>query len=149
MTKLDCTVTTCVHNAEKCCCKDTILVEGAQARNCCDTCCGSFEENRGGLFKNLFKTPESKLQVDCDVMNCLYNDDRTCRAERITIAGDGAMVSDRQSVRASGKNKKGSDGTQRTWNPAAFCVFRLFTAQALIDLIRRARRLMIFLKERD
>lgn len=76
----------------KCCCKNTILVEGAQARNCCDTCCGSFEENRGGLFKNLFKTPESKLQVDCDVMNCLYNDDRTCRAERITIAGDGAMV---------------------------------------------------------
>ena len=45
MTKLDCTVTTCVHNAEKCCCKNTILVEGAQARNCCDTCCGSFEEN--------------------------------------------------------------------------------------------------------
>ena len=68
MTKLDCTVTTCVHNAEKCCCKNTILVEGAQARNCCDTCCGSFEENRGGLFKNLFKTPESKLQVDCDVL---------------------------------------------------------------------------------
>ena len=31
MTKLDCTVTTCVHNAEKCCCKNTILVEGAQA----------------------------------------------------------------------------------------------------------------------
>lgn len=92
MTKLDCTVTTCVHNAEKCCCKNAILVEGAQARNCCDTCCGSFEENRGGLFKNLFKTPESKLQVDCDVMNCLYNDDRTCRAERITIAGDGAMA---------------------------------------------------------
>ena len=24
MTKLDCTVTTCVHNAEKCCCKNTI-----------------------------------------------------------------------------------------------------------------------------
>ena len=60
MTKLDCTVTTCVHNAEKCCCKSGILVEGAQAKNCCDTCCGSFEENRGGLFKNLFKTPESK-----------------------------------------------------------------------------------------
>ena len=50
MTKLDCTVTTCVHNAEKCCCKSGILVEGAQAKNCCDTCCGSFEENRGGLF---------------------------------------------------------------------------------------------------
>ena len=40
----------------------------------------------------------------------------------------GLWWSDRQSVRASGKNKKGSDGTQRTWNPAAFCVFRLFHA---------------------
>ena len=92
MTKLDCTVTTCVHNAEKCCCKSGILVEGAQAKDCCDTCCGSFEENRGGLFKNLFKTPESKLEVECDVANCLYNDDHQCRAERITIAGDGAMA---------------------------------------------------------
>ena len=27
-----------------------------------------------------------------------------------------------------GKIKKGSDGTQRTWNPAAFCAFRLFHA---------------------
>ena len=44
MTKLDCTVTTCVHNAEKCCCKSGILVEGAQAKNCCDTCCGSFDD---------------------------------------------------------------------------------------------------------
>ena len=73
MTKLDCTVTTCIHNAEKCCCKSGILVEGAQAKNCCDTCCGSFE-------------------VECDVANCLYNDDHQCRAERITIAGDGAMA---------------------------------------------------------
>lgn len=44
------------------------------------------------FFKNLFKTPESKLEVECDVANCLYNDDHQCRAERITIAGDGAMA---------------------------------------------------------
>ena len=67
-------------------------MEGANARECCDTCCGSFEENRGGLFKNLFKTPEARLQVDCDVLNCLYNDDHQCRAERISILGDGARA---------------------------------------------------------
>ena len=33
MTRLDCTVTTCVHNAEKCCCKQGILVEGSEAEN--------------------------------------------------------------------------------------------------------------------
>ena len=54
MTRLECTVASCVHNSEKCCCKQGILVEGVNARESCDTCCGSFEENRGGLFKNLF-----------------------------------------------------------------------------------------------
>ena len=90
MTRLDCTVTTCIHNAEKCCCKREISGEGMSAKNSVDTCCGSFEENRGSMFKNIFKTPESKLQIECDATHCLYNDDHQCRAEKITINGDGA-----------------------------------------------------------
>ena len=92
MTRLECSVKTCVHNSENCCCKSGIYVEGQAAKNCCDTCCGSFEENRGGMFKNLFKTPETKLMVDCDAVNCVYNDDHQCRAERISIPGDGAKT---------------------------------------------------------
>ena len=92
MTILDCSVTGCMYNEANCCHKGNIKVEGEDAKESEDTCCGSFEENRGGLFRNLFKTPESKLMVDCDVMNCLYNDDHQCRAERITIAGDGARA---------------------------------------------------------
>jgi hypothetical protein len=92
MTLLDCAVTGCAYNEDRCCCKGNIKVEGSEAVHQNETCCGSFEENRGGLFKNLFKTPESKLEVECDVANCLYNDDHQCRAERITIAGDGAMA---------------------------------------------------------
>ena len=41
MTKLDCSVTGCMHNAENCCCKNTILVEGKTAQDKCDTCCAS------------------------------------------------------------------------------------------------------------
>ena len=92
MTRLECTVSSCVHNAETCCCKSGILVEGAEAKSNRDTCCGSFEEHRGNVFKNLFKTPENRLQVECDVVTCLYNDDHLCRAEKITIAGDGAKT---------------------------------------------------------
>ena len=92
MTRLDCTVSTCVHNAEKCCCKTGIYVEGAEARKSKDTCCGSFEENQGNFFKNIFKTPESKLHVECDVVSCLYNDDHMCRAEKIAIAGGNAKT---------------------------------------------------------
>ena len=90
MTRLDCTVSTCVHNAEKCCCKSGIFVEGAEAKTGRDTYCGSFEENKGNIFKNIFKTPESKLHIECDVVRCLYNDDHMCRAEKITIMGGGA-----------------------------------------------------------
>lgn len=32
MTRLECTVASCVHNSEKCCCKQGILVEGVNAR---------------------------------------------------------------------------------------------------------------------
>lgn len=55
MTKLDCSVTGCMHNAENCCCKNTILVEGKTAQDKCDTCCGSFDEKKGGTFRNLLK----------------------------------------------------------------------------------------------
>ena len=51
---------------------------------------GSFDENKGGLFKNVFKTPESSLSVDCEAVQCIYNDNRHCAAAKIGIAGDGA-----------------------------------------------------------
>ena len=76
MTKLDCSVTGCMHNAENCCCKNTILVEGKTAQDKCDTCCGSFDEKKGGTFRNLFKTPESRLEVECEATNCVYNTER-------------------------------------------------------------------------
>ena len=34
MTRLDCNVTNCLHNAENCCCKAAIIVEGEQAKMC-------------------------------------------------------------------------------------------------------------------
>ena len=71
MTKLDCNVTGCLHNSENCCCKNVIVVEGQTAREKCDTCCGSYDENKGGMFRNMCKTPK----------------DRFCEAEHIGITG--------------------------------------------------------------
>ena len=87
MTKLDCSVTGCMHNAENCCCKNVIVVEGQTAREKCDTCCGSYDENKGGMFRNMFKTPENRLEVECEAVNCVYNKDRFCEAEHIGITG--------------------------------------------------------------
>ena len=90
MTRLDCNVTNCLHNAENCCCKAAIIVEGEQAKDTCDTCCGSFDENKDGAYHNLFKTPENRLEVDWEAVKCVYNEGRHCSADHIGIAGDGA-----------------------------------------------------------
>ena len=90
MTRLDCNVRNCLHNSDNCCCKQAIIVDGADAKEKHETCCGSFDENRDGAFHNLFKTPENKLEVDCEALKCVYNEDRHCMAEHIGIAGDGA-----------------------------------------------------------
>ena len=47
MTKLECSVENCVHNADQCCCRGSILVDGHGARDAEGTCCASFEENKG------------------------------------------------------------------------------------------------------
>ena len=85
MTKLDCNVTSCVHNADNCCCKQEIIVEGSSANKRCDTCCGSFDESRDGSFKNMFKSPESRLEIECEAVNCVYNASRRCTADRVGI----------------------------------------------------------------
>ena len=90
MTNLECTVTNCLHNCDCRCCKQTIVVDGQGAQDKKETCCGSFDENKGGAFTNLFKTPEKKLEVGCEAMNCIYNENHRCSADHIGITGDGA-----------------------------------------------------------
>ena len=54
MTLLDCAVTGCAYNEDRCCCKGNIKVEGSEAVHQNETCCGSFVE-RGG----------EKLRMQC------------------------------------------------------------------------------------
>lgn len=44
MTKLDCTVTGCLHNADNRCCKQAIIVDGHNAKDRDETCCGRKKE---------------------------------------------------------------------------------------------------------
>lgn len=90
MTRLDCNVTGCMHNAENCCCLSSITVGGKTAEKKCDTCCASYDEKTGGAFTNAFKTPESELRVACEAENCIYNKNKLCVAEHIGITGGNA-----------------------------------------------------------
>ncbi len=90
MTKLGCSVTTCLHNADLLCCKKEIEVEGQDAKTSDCTCCGSFHEKSGDSFKDSSESPNTHLDVKCEAVNCIYNTDRFCQAENIGIAGNGA-----------------------------------------------------------
>lgn len=89
MTYLDCSVTGCVYNADKCCCKGDIRVEGSEAHQNSDTCCGSFKERRGD-GTNVAKRVSKSADVACEACNCKFNKDQKCSAEHIGIAGGDA-----------------------------------------------------------
>lgn len=47
MAILDCTVENCTYNKNLRCKKDEIIVEGKNANNAEETCCGSFARKKG------------------------------------------------------------------------------------------------------
>lgn len=92
MTFLDCTVTGCVYNADKCCCKGDIQVEGKEAKKTEETCCGSFKE-RGENGSNSMTGEKSKeIDVCCQACNCKFNEAKKCSANHIGIAGGNACT---------------------------------------------------------
>lgn len=95
MTELKCTAKHCIHNADNYCCKGEIQVEGRNAEERNDTCCGSFDERRNGAFCNMEDTPSSNLEVRCDATNCVYNQDLVCHANRIDIHGPSAHTTEK------------------------------------------------------
>ena len=87
MPSLKCDVTTCLHNADKYCCKNVILVEGSDAKKPENTCCSSFDEAKENRYKNEFESKNLALSVDCEEVNCRYNQDKKCKAKHIIISG--------------------------------------------------------------
>lgn len=87
MTLLDCSVTSCVYNEDRCCCKGDIQVEGEKAIHNDETCCGSFKERRGGSGRNAEGRISKMIDVACEACKCVFNEDRKCSADHIGIAG--------------------------------------------------------------
>ncbi len=62
MTKLDCNVVNCSYNADNCCKRGDIHVEGIQAKTPSETCCGSFAPKGCGCGSN--STQEAKKDTN-------------------------------------------------------------------------------------
>lgn len=90
MTELKCGVDNCFYNKSDCCCKGEIIVEGHSAECTSETCCGSFQAKKDCTCSNATEHPTLTIQVDCDAVTCVYNEDRKCNADKIGIAGRGA-----------------------------------------------------------
>lgn len=90
MVNTNCSVTSCMHNSESCCCKNEIMVDGQNATTSENTCCASFDERRGESFKNSYETPDEHLKINCEASQCVYNDNMICKADHVDISGNGA-----------------------------------------------------------
>ena len=73
MTGLKCNVTSCANNEQYQCCLPDIQVAGLDAKECCETCCASFE-NKSVAKNNAIRhdVPNHALQVNCNVFTCVH-----------------------------------------------------------------------------
>ena len=93
MPKLTCTADACIYNQDKYCIRNRIHVQGSKALSGDETQCGTFklkqEEN-----KNIYSTEFARfgavnehLSIDCDSLNCYYNDNKLCVKSNVKIEG--------------------------------------------------------------
>lgn len=90
MPELKCTVQTCAHNKDDYCALDRIVVGGNAARKAEETCCDSFVERTGTAASNSVGHASAYSSVDCQAMDCMYNDKCACRAGKISVEGGNA-----------------------------------------------------------
>lgn len=88
-TYLDCYVTSCVYNSDRCCGKGDIVVQGKEAKKNKETCCGSFKE-RSSQTTNAVGNLTKDIAIVCEAENCRFNEEKNCTAERISVAGANA-----------------------------------------------------------
>ncbi|QIB69539.1 DUF1540 domain-containing protein [Aminipila butyrica] len=88
MPALQCKVVPCSYNSKGCCCRPSIHVNGATAHVCSDTACQSFaEKTQNQMISGIsYSSPNQTLSVDCDAHRCMYNQDRKCSAEAVSIS---------------------------------------------------------------
>lgn len=99
--ELSCSALDCVHNLSGLCSANKIHVLGAGAHSSTETMCDTFAKgfknavthvtnmNVAGEIKQLFtnSTIEMSPIIKCEAINCIYNEERVCRADNVMIYG--------------------------------------------------------------
>lgn len=99
MPELKCTVQTCMHNQNYYCMLDQIQVGGNSAKKAEETSCDSFQEKAAGGMGDYKNAAEKAYGgsassgcscVDCQAVQCKYNDNCRCSAGKISVEGGNA-----------------------------------------------------------
>ena len=84
---LKCSVETCCFHDGDCCCRNDIMVGGAKACSCDETCCENFEQQKEGSARNADGYPDRMTQIDCEAVKCRYNTNYKCQAAHVDMRG--------------------------------------------------------------
>ena len=92
MTNLDCSVVGCAYNSNNTCKRENITVGGHEAHKASETACKSFSPKGTNTMINGMENAKKETNVACDAVNCKYNRERNCEAQRIGISGKHAVT---------------------------------------------------------
>lgn len=98
MPSIKCDVVKCVFNTHGGCSREHIEVEkNCEAHECCETFCESFSDKISEV-KNSACTdgcPCEDADIDCDVTNCSYNENKICTAHGIHVGTSYASTAEK------------------------------------------------------
>lgn len=89
MPKLNCSVIKCNYQDKNHCCRNSIDVEGIAAHRKAETACLSYLPKTGEAyaeeFAKEFGPDKPEKIIYCDAVNCVYERNSKCHADRIEI----------------------------------------------------------------
>lgn len=92
MPKLKCKVENCAYNYDWLCMKNAIDVDGptskCKSQTCCKSYCNKNDASVDTEFATFDSSPSIHTEVYCDAVNCVYEKNQRCYADRIEILND-------------------------------------------------------------
>lgn len=96
MPKLKCKAENCAFNYDWLCRKNSVDIDGMSSKCKVDTCCSSFAEGNDSRifaeFASFEETPKLQKEVYCDAINCVYERNQKCCADKIEITNNNATT---------------------------------------------------------
>ncbi len=92
MPKLKCKAENCAYNYDWLCKKSFIDVDGVESKTKMQTACMSFcnanDTSNNVEFATFEGTPSINTEIYCDAVNCVYEKNQKCYADRVEIISD-------------------------------------------------------------